>query len=138
MEKNLGENTVGLYLDITLSKQLGNAAPVQITETGGDVTVTIVVPEALRNTDSKVQRTYQVIRVHEGQVDVLDADYDAQSGKLSFCTDRFSTYALVYTDAAAGSPQTGDYTALPAFTAMMAVSAIGLAALVLCKRKKHA
>ena len=142
VEQNLGKNTVGLYLDITLTKQLGAAAPAKVSQTKGDVTVSIVVPEALRSKDTKVQRTYQVLRVHEGKTDLLDADYDAASGKLSFRTDRFSTYVLVYADTAAapsGSPQTGDNTAIGVFAAMMAVSAVCMAALVSCgRRKKHA
>ena len=131
--------TVGLYLDITLSKQLGNEAAVQITETNGAVTITISVPETLRNTDSAVNRTYKVIRIHGGKTDVLDAVYDAATGELSFETDAFSTYGIVYTDAEIpSSPQTGDnaYTAI--YVAVMLVSAAALAVLVLNKKKYFA
>lgn len=139
IEKALDKNTVGLYLDITLSKKLGNAEPVKITETNGAVTVTVVVPENLRNTDSKVNRTYKVIRIHEGKTDVLDTAYDATTGKLSFQTDCFSTYALVYTDTAVtvtpSNPKTGDNTPIALCAILMVISVACMAVLKLSKKK---
>lgn len=139
VEKSLGKNTVGMYLDITLTKQLGTDEPVKVTETNGAVTVTVVVPENLRNTDAKIQRSYKVIRVHNGKTDMLDAVYDAKTGKLSFQTDAFSTYALVYTDtvvAAPSTPYTGDSTNLIALISMMAVSLCVMAVLIVTSKKK--
>ncbi len=139
IEKALDKNTVGLYLDITLSKKLGNAEAVKITETNGEVTVTVVVPENLRNTDSKVNRTYKVIRIHEGKTDVLDTAYDATTGKLSFQTDCFSTYALVYTDTAVtvtpSNPKTGDNTPITLCAILMVISVACMAVLTLSKKK---
>ncbi|MBQ3528896.1 MAG: terpene cyclase/mutase family protein [Oscillospiraceae bacterium] len=139
IEKSLDKNTVGLYLDITLSKKLGNAEPVKITETNGEVTVTVVVPENLRNTDSKVNRTYKVIRIHDGKTDVLDTAYDATTGKLSFQTDCFSTYALVYTDTAVtvtpSNPKTGDNTPITLCASLMVISVACMAVLTLSKKK---
>lgn len=136
VKEKLGENTIGMYLDITLTKQLGESSPIKITETAGAVTVMITVPEELRNSNSKLVRTYQVIRVHEGKVDVLDASYDEKTGKLSFETDCFSTYTLVYTDApASNNPNTGDHANVALHTAVMLVSVICLAALLLDSKK---
>jgi hypothetical protein len=56
------------------------------------------VPEELKNTDPTVVRNYKVIRVHEGEIAILDAVYDEQTGKISFETDAFSTYTLIYSD----------------------------------------
>ena len=142
IEKALDKNTVGLYLDITLFKKLDNAEPVKITNTNGAVTVTLVVPENLRNTDGNVVRTYQIVRVHNGKAELLDTVYDAKTGKLSFQTDRFSTYALVYTDAklaqTPANPYTGDNTPIAVFTALLVLSAAGLAGLLLWDKKKYA
>ena len=136
IEKALDNNTVGLYLDITLSKKLGNAEPMKITETNGAVTVTVVVPENLRNTDAKVNRTYKVVRVHEGKTDILDAAIDAKTGKLSFQTDCFSTYAVVYTDTPVlTNPETGDNTPILVSAIFMIASAACLAVLTLSKKK---
>ena len=135
VEKSLDKHTVGLYLDITLTKQLGEAAPVKITETNDAVTVTITVPEQLRNTDAKVNRSYQVIRVHEGKADILNTVYDANTGKLSFETDAFSTYALVYTDTVVSdNPKTGDDFPTTLCTFLMIASAACMAVLSLNKK----
>ncbi|MBO5425581.1 MAG: terpene cyclase/mutase family protein [Lachnospiraceae bacterium] len=98
IEEKLGSSKVGLYLDITLSKQIGDNSPVAITETNGEVTVSITVPKNLVNTDSSITRTYNILRIHEGKVDVLATNFDSKTGKLSFNTDAFSTYVLVYED----------------------------------------
>ena len=139
IESALEKNTVGLYLDITLSKQLGNEDAVKITETNGAVTITISVPENLRNTDATVTRTYKVIRVHEGKTEILDAVYDAKTGNLSFETDAFSTYVLVYTDTAAPTnDQNGDNTRLGLYMCLAITSAACLAVLLLVNKKKYA
>lgn len=138
IEKASGKSTVALYLDITLTKQLGTASPVKVTETTDAVTVSITVPTALRNNDTKIERSYKVIRVHEGKTDILDTVYDAKSGKLTFETNAFSTYALVYSDAPAktSSPQTGD-TATPwLFAGMMVISFCGITVLTNKAKKK--
>lgn len=139
IESALEKATVGLYLDITLSKQLGDKAAVKVTETNGAVTITISVPENLRNTDTTVSRTYKVVRIHGGKADILDAVYDAATGKLSFETDGFSTYGIVYTDAAIpSSPQTGDDSHTALYVVVMLTSAAALAVLVLNEKKKLA
>lgn len=126
IEKNLGKNKVGLYLDITLSKQLGENGAVNVTETNGKVKVTISVPDSLKNNDASITRTYKIMRIHEGKVDILDAVYDAKTGKLVFETDAFSTYALVYSDAPVQTtaPKTGDDTNMMPWLALMAVAGI--------------
>ena len=139
IEKALKKTTVGLYLDITLSKQLGNQTAVKVTETNGAVTITVSLPEDLRNTDTTVSRTYKVVRIHEGKTDILDAVYDAATGKLSFETDAFSTYGIVYTDTAIpSSPKTGDDSHTALYVTVMLVSVAALVVLVLNKNKYFA
>jgi len=136
IEKALGKNTVGLYLDITLTKRAGTASPVKITKAGSAVTVTVILPESLRNTDARFDRSYKIIRVHEDRAELLDASYDAESGKLSFLTDRFSTYAVVYTDTPVPTkPATGDDTPILLWATLAVSSAACLAALFLNKEK---
>lgn len=98
VEEAKGAAQVGMYLDVTLWKQIGSAQPVAVENTNGTVTITFTVPASLRNTDPTIDRTYQIIRVHEGEADILACSYDKTTGILTFTTDRFSTYALVYTD----------------------------------------
>ena len=92
------DQKVGMYLDISLFKQIENQEAVKIQNTNGMITVTFKVPENLLNKDDKVTRTYQIIRVHNDVAESINADFDAKSGMLTFETDQFSTYALVYKD----------------------------------------
>ena len=43
-------------------------------------------------------RTYQVIRVHDGKPEIIPSKWDASAGVLTFETDKFSTYAVTYSD----------------------------------------
>ena len=106
--------TLGQYLAISLYKVAGDSRTA-VTETQGKITVRIDVPESLKNTDSTKTRTFAVIRVHEGKAQLL-ADLDQEADTITIETDRFSTYAVVYKDTAAGGkddePKTGDNTPL--------------------------
>lgn len=117
VEEELDDHTVGVYLDVSIYKQVGEQEPEKVTETNSAVTITIAVPEAQRNTDSSIKRTYRVLRIHEGVATILDAHFDEETGLLSFETDAFSTYALIYTDepvavADPSNPATGDSSVL--------------------------
>ena len=91
--------SVGTYLDINLWKQITGDEPSEITETeSGNVKIGFTIPENLQ----KSGRTYKIIRIHDGQATILDATVD-ENYELTFETDRFSTYALVYTDSAAAT-----------------------------------
>ncbi len=57
----------------------------------------VAIPESLKNTDSKITRTYYIVRYHDGASDVIDASMN-EDGTLSFESDKFSTYALAYRD----------------------------------------
>ena len=96
--------TIGQYLDISLFKYMtvngSQQAGVALHTTKDVLTISVVVPDALINTNSAVNRTYCIVRNHEGTIDVLDAVFDATSNTLTFKTDRFSDYAIAYKDTA--------------------------------------
>ncbi len=96
----LGTNALGTFLDIELLKQIGGTET-KIIETIDEIEITFEIPEHIRNTDDTVTRTYQIMRNHDGVVDILDVEsYDEAAHLLTFKTDKFSTYALVYQDTA--------------------------------------
>ena len=111
IEAELENEEVAVYLDLTLFKQIGNREPKKVPNTKGTVTITFQVPSELLNQDASVTRTYKIIRVHEGETTIIDAVFDEATGKITFETDKFSTYALIYDDVAVKAPQTGDTTA---------------------------
>ena len=99
--------TIGQYLDISLFKYMTvngkQQDGVALHTTKNALTVSVVVPDALINTNSAVNRTYCIVRNHDGAITVLDAAFDAASKTLTFKTDRFSDYAIAYKDTAVPS-----------------------------------
>ena len=99
--------TIGQYLDISLFKYMtvnGKRQPgVALHTTTNALTISVVVQDALINTNSAVNRTYCIVRNHEGTITVLDAAFDAAGKTLTFKTDRFSIYAIAYKDTAVPS-----------------------------------
>ena len=96
--------TIGHYLDISLFKYMTvngkQQDGVALHTTKNALTISVAVPDALINTNSAVNRTYCIVRRHDGAITVLDAAFDAASKTLTFKTDRFSDYAIAYKDTA--------------------------------------
>lgn len=89
---------IALCLDIDLFKQVGNDAAVQITETNGMLEISIDLPDEFVNDDPGIERSFFVARIHDGLVDIIPADYDPDTGKLTFLTDKFSMYIIGFVD----------------------------------------
>lgn len=89
---------VGQYLDISLLKKIGDAAAEKVTSTNAPVKISVTIPELLENTDTTKTRTFEIIRVHEGVAEVIESSFDETAGTITFSTDKFSTYAIVYAD----------------------------------------
>lgn len=68
----------------------------------------MTVPENLRNTDPSVERTYQLVRVFDGEGSLLACSYDEETGVLTFTTNTFGTYAIVYSDSEVDDPGTDE------------------------------
>ena len=86
----------GQYLDIALFKVVGQNRST-ISETAKRITITLAIPDRLKNTDGRKTRKYAVIRVHNGIADIL-TDMDDNDDTVTIMTDRFSAYAIVYKD----------------------------------------
>lgn len=87
-------HVLGLYLDITLLKKIGEQEE-KITRTNALITITFEVPSELHG-----KAEYTVVRVHDGEITVL-SDKDSDPDTVTIETDRFSTYALTYQEKAA-------------------------------------
>ena len=97
IETNTKGYKVGKYLNITLNK-IVNGTNESIHELSKVMKVTIKVPEELINKDSKTKREYYIARSHNGKVDILETIYDEKTNSLTFETDKFSDYAIIYKD----------------------------------------
>ncbi len=89
----LTDYTLGQYIDVNLLIKIGNKEQKKITETKKPIKVTLEIPAELLGSGN----TYSVIRVHNGETTVLP-DLDDDENTVTIETDRFSTYALVYSE----------------------------------------
>lgn len=97
LDEKLGEFEAGMYIDISLWKQVGIEVKRYVEEIADAVKITIAIPESMQ-ADSDVTRTYKVLKLHKGIVTTVDAIYDAENEQLSFETDEFSLYMLAFKD----------------------------------------
>ena len=93
-----GEDNKLIYFDVSMFKKIGTNPVTRITRPGTDISVTITVPSEIANDGESTERNYKVIRLHEGEVTAIDGKYNAKTNELTFLTDRFSTYAIGYSD----------------------------------------
>lgn len=145
------ELKIGMYLDISLFKQVEGESKVKISETSGAIKIAFEIPEALR----KDGRSYYIVKVHDGVASLITP---TQSGNtLTFETDQFSTYALVYMDKVEAintpdtkvdtpkaattpsnttkSPTTGDMTHTGVVFILMMLSALGVVCLRFIRKR---
>lgn len=94
----LGNNVIGQYLNLNLTLKISGRADRQITDLSAPMYIAITIPQNLVNHDSSIERTYRIVRIHDGVATLIDGTYDAATNQFTFATDGFSTYALVYED----------------------------------------
>lgn len=155
-KKELGsENVKGEVLSISLKKD-----DVAVREVNGGVSISLNLGNNLLNKDSNVTRKYAVVRQHYTETgaveyDVLPCTFDSNTNTLTFTTDKFSLYAVVYADttntavtpgstnttntntvSGSGTPSTGIHTDVVGFAGIAGI-AIVLAGLLVVFKKKY-
>lgn len=116
MEQSADDYTIGQYLDISLFKYMTvngtQQEGIALHETADKLTITVQVTESLINKNGSMNRSYSILRSHDGAVEALETNFDAKAKTLTFKTDRFSDYAIAYKDTAVPSSSSGSsYTA---------------------------
>ncbi len=98
------ENSSIFCLNIELNKQISTRDGVLLYTAplsgvlGTSLSVEIPVPEELlREADGRTGSFY-VVRIHDGASLVLETKYNEAARTVTFITDRFSTYAIVFQD----------------------------------------
>lgn len=92
--------SVAQYFDLSVLLKTDDTLIGTINEIQEPISFTLLLPEHLY----KEGRTFYVLRIHEGTVEKLDTILH-EDGKLTFQTNRFSTYVLIYEDSAASTEQ---------------------------------
>ena len=95
---------IGMYTDISVLLTVTDkngiviADNTLIPDTATKITVNMKLTEDLLLKDTSKIRTYQVVRLHNGVPEIIASSWNAETGILSFETDKFSTYAVAYYD----------------------------------------
>ena len=96
-KKTAGENAKLVYFSAELFRQIGENVE-RISEPGAKIRLTIRIPDELVNTDSTISREYFILRMHDGELTVLNGSFDKDTREYTFETDKFSDYAIVCKD----------------------------------------
>ena len=103
-ENQSGKNLTGLLcyemnLFTETTDRVSNTTETkQHTQLEEPIELFLQIPEEMIQTDTSIVRTYQVVRLHNGEAEALETTHDAENQLLYFKTDKFSTYAITYTD----------------------------------------
>ena len=101
---------IGKCLDVslllTVKDKAGNVVNnnKKVSDSQEMITITINVPSDLISNN----REYKIIRVHNGVVKTVDSVWDADNKTITFKTNEFSTYAIVYRDVAGSEVKPSD------------------------------
>ena len=95
--KVAGGAVVAQYLDLKVLLTADGVELGTLNKLNSAASFTIAVPEELK-ADGRI---FHIARLHDGKVDLLETVQN-EDGTLTFSTDRFSTYALVYLDGSSG------------------------------------
>lgn len=87
--KNKNQNALFVEISILIKEQ--DKADIQITELTKKITLTIDIP-----LNQQGNQNYKVIRIHDGVVEELESTYNKDNQTMTFETDLFSTYAILY------------------------------------------
>ncbi len=88
------------FLDINLNYCIKNTGTgdvsesTKLSELKEDISITVPIPDNMKEKKNPKAKTliYVIYRIHEGVVEKLQSNF--KDGKLTFLTDRFSTYAI--------------------------------------------
>ena len=127
------------YFDITLNVKKVDGTVDTLTNLDNALTFQVALPTSLTKTNKNVKRTFYVIRYHDSKAEVLNTSLS--SNVLTFASDKFSTYAIAYTDEAVkdtskatSNPDTGDNVITYALTSVLCVSGLLGTGVILRKR----
>ena len=128
-KKNSTDNVIGFF-DINLLIKADGEELGKITELQDKIAITVDAKDLVKDlpkVENGKKRIYKVLRLHDGVVDVLDAELN-DDGTLTIYTDRFSNYAIVYEDVVAKNPKTGDF--IHIYVSLMIVGLGGMYCLI--------
>lgn len=142
VDKTLADKyTAAIYYEIVYGDLIDDKfiLGTEVSKLDKAIEITLDIPETIEKLKEGYTRNYKVIRVHynedtkEFETDILNVK-SVKEGKVTFETDKFSTYVLAYEDVEITSnPKTFDGISL--YIAIASISLIGLVSLVIYTKK---
>ena len=72
IQSALGNNVIGQYLNLNLTLKISGRADRQITDLSAPMYIAITIPQNLVNHDSSIERTYRIVRIHDGVATLME------------------------------------------------------------------
>ncbi len=96
-QENTQVNTViDAFYDINVYKDITLVGPVQLHELDAPIAFNIGLSENAQSIPANATRTYGIVRYHDSTAELIDSDL--VSGTLESESDKYSLFAVVYTD----------------------------------------
>ena len=110
----------GVVVDLTVYKQFGDSGETlnkeKVPNLNDKISITMQVPEDVLASTTDPS-TIKMVRIHNGETQVLPCVYDAATKTITFETDKFSTYAMAYeAPASQGGTASGSTASQPSNT----------------------
>ena len=96
---------IDFFWDIRLFRTVNGEITEQIFESDEPILVTVKLSDKSRALIAEYSDSFDIVRVHDGEIEILSCEYDADTGTVSFWSDKFSNYAMIYD--ADNNPNTG-------------------------------
>ncbi|MBW4258542.1 InlB B-repeat-containing protein, partial [Methanobacterium sp. YSL] len=91
IESMLTQNQKYSILDIRIVLKAEGQADVIVEELNDKIVITLMLEKSEQG-----HKNYQIVRIHDGQTEVLESTYDDLDHSITFETDQFSNYVIIY------------------------------------------
>ncbi len=146
LKENKVSATIANYFDIAIlvKDAITDEDLASITELEEKIELIINIPEDIPQVSKGYERTYYILREHNGKVDILPANIVEKGTALSFTSDLFSTYALAYEDklikAESNITENNEEVAntldnVPVYLAIASITVLSLASIIIVAKK---
>lgn len=88
---------IGEFFEVNVILKVDDREIGKINTLEREISIIVPIPQELPKLETGYKRTYKILRVHDNKVEELET-VNNENGSLTFKTNKFSTYALAYTD----------------------------------------
>lgn len=99
IDKLIGEGAkASRYYKIEIVVKAGDEIVANVTTLTSPISITLNIPSDIEEVEEGYVREFSVVRIHDGQAEIIDSKYDETVQTLTIESDKFSTYAVTYKD----------------------------------------